>query len=1182
MDSHINLYNIHIFEKYNDLINSGKNIIDFNNYDLCLIFEYLTCIKLSIKFNQKFFVYDDITSNFKEDNDLSQSDTGIDASNLIDTIVQCKLRKNNLNLKECSTFFASQNTFDNNINKIIVKWNNLILYRNSESILSNNLQFKLDKKMFIDKDLSRQDILDYCNNLLINKPQYPIYNNKIILRDYQIEAINLINNNNKTNIILNIPTGCGKNIILAESLNINHKTLILVPRIILMEQLKDVLLSNYPQYKHNIQCIGNKHKKFDNRKFNITICVFNSVILIQDFLNKFDRIYIDEAHHIHKPLIYSNKFENLAESTESTESTESNENSKEYDEDFKESDESNEDFKESDESNEDSEEYDEDFKESDESNEDSEEYDESCVSNEDFEEYDEYCEYDDNSKESDDNSKESCESNEDSDDIEDELQNTKKYTQIIKNLAQYNNNILLSATIDKIDGFEFFYKDIRNMINQNYLCDYNIKIPIFSNDPNNINICKYLLNKYRNIIIYCNTRSEGKKINKLFNELQNKSSEYIDCNTSKTKRNLIINNFKSGKLPFLVNVRILVEGFDAPITKGVCFLHMPSSKTTLIQIIGRALRLHPLKNIANIILPCSSNEDCKHINKFIKIMADNDSRIKQSYNNKKLGGYISIDNINESDENVKDISLKYELIYNNLGELQNSEEIWDFKFQKLKEFIDKNGKRPHYKNNKKIYIWMLTQLMLYKNKIKIMKNKDIYYKFKEFIEDEKYKELFLTYEDLWEKNLIELKKFINIYNKKPNTKHKNKNIKRLGVWASVQQQNYKNKIGIIQNKKLYNKWTEFINDIKYTNLFLTNIEIWLNKLEELKKFININKKLPSTLDKTTKIGVWLSQHQTNYRLKINIMKNKKIYNIWSEFINNKNYIDYLCITKIWSNKLQILKDYININKKLPTETLNLNLNKWLLNQHTSYKTNKMKNIEIYNKFKEFIEDEKYKELFLTDEEKWLNKFQKLKDYIDINNKRPTEKNNNLDIIKLSRWVSDQQRYYKNKIITMKNKEKYDMWSEFINNIKYKKYFLNNTEVWLNKLKELKKFIDLNNAKPIQKITIGKWLANQHKNYKNQSDSMNNIENYNKWTEFINDDKYKTYFLTDKEKWFNKLEELKKYINKNNKKPTQKIIIGKWLSQQIVNYNKNKNCMKNKEIYNKWIYFINNDNYKDYF
>ena len=38
-----------------------------------------------------------IDSDFKEINQMSRNDTGIDASNLIDSIVQCKLRQGNLN-----------------------------------------------------------------------------------------------------------------------------------------------------------------------------------------------------------------------------------------------------------------------------------------------------------------------------------------------------------------------------------------------------------------------------------------------------------------------------------------------------------------------------------------------------------------------------------------------------------------------------------------------------------------------------------------------------------------------------------------------------------------------------------------------------------------------------------------------------------------------------------------------------------------------------------------------------------------------------------------------------------------------------------------------------------------------------------------------------------------------------
>ena len=51
----------------------------------------------------------------------------------------------------------------------------------------------------------------------------------------------------------------------------------------------------------------------------------------------------------------------------------------------------------------------------------------------------------------------------------------------------------LSATIDKTDDFEYYSRDIRQMIELNYLCDYTIHVPIFTEDPTSKNICEYLL-----------------------------------------------------------------------------------------------------------------------------------------------------------------------------------------------------------------------------------------------------------------------------------------------------------------------------------------------------------------------------------------------------------------------------------------------------------------------------------------------------------------------------------------------------------------------------------------------------------------------------------------------------------------------------------------------------------------
>ncbi len=100
---HYNNYLINIFERYTDLKKSNKS--EYDNYDLSKIFEYYSCIKLSEEYNKPFYEYNDIDPTFKEINKMSRNDTGIDCCDLIDTIVQCKVRTNKLTWKECSTFF---------------------------------------------------------------------------------------------------------------------------------------------------------------------------------------------------------------------------------------------------------------------------------------------------------------------------------------------------------------------------------------------------------------------------------------------------------------------------------------------------------------------------------------------------------------------------------------------------------------------------------------------------------------------------------------------------------------------------------------------------------------------------------------------------------------------------------------------------------------------------------------------------------------------------------------------------------------------------------------------------------------------------------------------------------------------------------------------------------------------
>ena len=219
----IEIYKNHIYNRFKALLRA-KKIEDLDNKDLSKIFEYFSCIKLTEEYKTAFYEYADIDPEFKELNQMTRNDTGIDCSNLIDTIVQCKLRKDTLNWKECATFFGSQNLFNEELNKTIVRWEKLIIARNSECNLSTNLQEK--KRLFNDKTYSRDEIIKYCESLLETPPITPIVNQiKKDLRDYQQECRDLICNS-KENVIISLPTGTGKNFIIVHSLEPKKKYLI--------------------------------------------------------------------------------------------------------------------------------------------------------------------------------------------------------------------------------------------------------------------------------------------------------------------------------------------------------------------------------------------------------------------------------------------------------------------------------------------------------------------------------------------------------------------------------------------------------------------------------------------------------------------------------------------------------------------------------------------------------------------------------------------------------------------------------------------------------------------------------------------------------------------------------------------------------------------------------------------
>jgi hypothetical protein len=354
------------------------------------------------------------------------------------------------------------------------------------------------------------------------------------------------------------------------------------------------------------------------------------------------------------------------------------------------------------------------------------------------------------------------------------------------------------------------------------------------------------------------------------------------------------------------------------------------------------LRLHEGKNFANVILPFSSKGDEDSKNNFLKVMAKNDSRLRKSYEEKKLGGYISISKVEyedkikddekeDDDEDIEDIEdiedneieLKCNMIFDSMGKMKNNEDLWMIRFDEVKKYIDENGKTPS-KRDKNKYIkilasWISNQKTNFKNIQLIMKNENFYKLWNEFITSEKYKIYFLSQEELFNLNFDNLIEYIYINNELPSQYDENKIIKTLGRWVGTNKKNYKNNFCNMKNKVIWNKWHNFINNKKYKVYFQlpTSEELFIKNLKNLKHYINIYKKLPSHSHKNREyklLAGWYSNQKQNYKNNDNNMIIEYIYTEWEKFINDDKYKKYLKVPEmeeLFDNNLRKLQEYID-------------------------------------------------------------------------------------------------------------------------------------------------------------------------------------------------------------------------------------------------------------------------------
>ena len=377
-------------------------------------------------------------------------------------------------------------------------------------------------------------------------------------------------------------------------------------------------------------------------------------------------------------------------------------------------------------------------------------------------------------------------------------------------------------------------------ITEGYVCDYMIYVPTMA-IPKDTGIDavieelavkdfdKELLIKSRFIIrgcmgtgsrkciIYCADQKECAEMMKIITDL---CANYfaIDCWVdtitsvdNRVKREAKLKQFKDVRnIAFLCSVDILNECVDIPVCDSIFITYVSKSRIRNIQRLCRANRKfagNPNK-VASIFLWC---DEYAEIACFMKHLKEYDERftyekVKRICGSDSNGsGVMKVDDSSDDKRSLDGVIVGFKSVAS-----------WMENLEKVKKYIDENGRRPTRKTNKELHNWLKTQLANFTKRENIIKSDEVFTLWNEFINDVKYKQYFdLDNVRDWKLKLNELKQFIDNNNIRP-TKKTNK---ELCSWLSTQLKNSKKRKEIMKSDIIYQLWNEFINDVRYKKYF---------------------------------------------------------------------------------------------------------------------------------------------------------------------------------------------------------------------------------------------------------------------------------------------------------------------------------------------------------------------------
>ena len=177
----------------------------------------------------------------------------------------------------------------------------------------------------------------------------------------------------------------------------------------------------------------------------------------------------------------------------------------------------------------------------------------------------------------------------------------------------------------EIYGPIIYRESIEQGIYKGLLCNY--KLYVCDHNSGILNICAELIEQHhrKRIILFFNSTETSRTAAELLQTKYGDNAQHIDSVTKENDRSYIFEEFDAvNKEPRIIcNVNIISEGANLVLTDAVVFAERRSSSIGIIQAVGRALRVHPTKDIALIVMPKEMDE----AGSFIKALSMHDTRV---------------------------------------------------------------------------------------------------------------------------------------------------------------------------------------------------------------------------------------------------------------------------------------------------------------------------------------------------------------------------------------------------------------------------------------------------------------------------------------------------------------------------------------------------------------------------